>query len=81
MHKGTSQKHSCGIFSASYVIHIPSTPPRPRIFSQVSLQHEYELFVQREIEDYKDSISRTVLLKIGDEAVAALQGADQIGLT
>jgi hypothetical protein len=81
LHKGTSQKHSCGIFSASYVIHIPSTPPRPRIFSQVSLQHEYELFVQREIEDYKDSISRTVLLKIGDEAVAALQGADQIGLT
>ena len=46
-----------------------------------SLKHEYELFVEREIEDYKDSVSRSSLLKIGDEAVAALRAADQIALT
>jgi len=54
---------------------------RAPIRSPVSLQREYELYLQREIEDYKDSISRSVLLKIGDEAVAALQGAAQFGLT
>ena len=51
------------------------------ISSPRSLQHEYELYVEREIEDYKDSISRTVLLKIGDEAVAVLRNSDQIALT
>jgi hypothetical protein len=35
-----------------------------------SLKHEYELYVEREIEDYKDSIPRSAILKIGDEAVA-----------
>lgn len=38
-----------------------------------SLKHEYGLYVENEIEVYKDSISRTALLKIGDEAVASLQ--------
>ena len=51
------------------------------ISSPRSLQYEYELYVEREIEDYKDSISRTVLLKIGDEAVAVLRNSDQIALT
>ena len=37
-----------------------------------SLQHEYELYIEREIENYKESIPRSSLLKIGDEAVAAL---------
>jgi len=46
-----------------------------------SLKYEYELYVEREIEDYKDSVSRSSLLKIGDEAVAALLAQDQIGLT
>ena len=56
--------------------------PRATIFNtQRSLKHEYELFVEREIEDYKDSVSRGALLKIGDEAVAALRAADQIALT
>ncbi len=45
-----------------------------------SLKHDYDLFVENEIEIYKDSISRTVLLKIGDEAVAALQSQAQIGM-
>ena len=55
---------------------------RATIFNaQRSLKHEYELFVEREIEDYKDSVSRGALLKIGDEAVAALLAQDQIALT
>lgn len=51
-------------------------PSAPR-----SLKHEYELYVEREIEEYKDSISRTVLLSIGDEAVAALRAQAQTTLT
>ncbi len=45
-----------------------------------SLKHEYDLFVENEIEIYKDSISRTNLLKIGDEAVSALQSQLQFGM-
>lgn len=51
-----------------------STTPR-------SLRHEYLLFVEQEIEAYKDSVSRSVLLGIGDEAVAVLQADQQIALT
>lgn len=39
------------------------------------------MYVEREIEDYKDSISRSVLLKIGDEAVGVLCKQAQIALT
>jgi hypothetical protein len=46
-----------------------------------SFKYEYELYVEREIEAYKDSIARSVLLKIGDEAVAALAGQAQVALT
>ncbi len=46
-----------------------------------SLKYEYELYVEREIEDYKDSISRSALLKIGDEAVTVLRNSAQIALT
>ena len=45
-----------------------------------SLRHEYELYVEEEIESYKDSISRTNLLKIGDEAVAVLLGQAQFAM-
>jgi hypothetical protein len=45
-----------------------------------SLRHEYDLFVENEIEIYKDSISRTALLKIGDEAVAALFAQPQFAM-
>lgn len=53
---------------------IPVQSPR-------SLKYEYELYVEHEIEDYKDSVSRGALLKIGDEAVAALRNEAQIALT
>jgi hypothetical protein len=46
-----------------------------------SLQHEYAIYVEREIEDYKDSLPRTALLAIGDEAVAALRAQQQTTLT
>jgi hypothetical protein len=45
-----------------------------------SLKHEYDLFVENEIEAYKESISRTTLLKIGDEAVASLQSQIQLAM-
>ena len=45
-----------------------------------SLRHEYELYVEREIEDYKDSVSRSVILSIGDEAVASLRAQEQLAL-
>lgn len=43
-----------------------------------SLKHEYEVYVQREIEDYKDSIPRSAILSIGDEAVARLRAQEQV---
>lgn len=46
-----------------------------------SLKHEYELFVENEIERYKDSIPRRSLLAIGDEAIASLEAAPQFALT
>ncbi len=49
---------------------------RPR-----SLQHEYELYVEREIENYKESIPRHVILKIGEEAVNSLSSQQQLALT
>ncbi|MGI8496103.1 MAG: hypothetical protein ACR2OG_00765 [Gemmatimonadaceae bacterium] len=49
---------------------------RPR-----SLKHEYELYVEREIEEYKDSVPRQTILAIGDEAVVSLADQDQLALT
>ena len=46
-----------------------------------SLKHEYELYIEREIEDYKESVSRSVLLSIGDAAVAVLEAQQQLPLT
>jgi len=46
-----------------------------------SLKHEYELFVEEEIENYKESIPRSALLSIGDEAVAVLSEQPQLALT
>lgn len=46
-----------------------------------SLRHEYELFVEQEIENYKESVPRSVLLSIGDEAVASLSAEPQFALT
>ena len=46
-----------------------------------SLKHEYELYLEREIEGYKESVSRSVLLSIADEAVRVLDAQQQFGLT
>jgi hypothetical protein len=46
-----------------------------------SLKHEYQLYVEQEIENYKESVARSVLLAIGDEAVASLASAPQFALT
>lgn len=46
-----------------------------------SLKHEYELFVEHEIEAYKESLPRPALLRIGDEAVAQLGEQQQLALT
>jgi hypothetical protein len=46
-----------------------------------SLKHEYELYLEREIENYKESVPRSVLLSIGDDAVSALAGQQQFALT
>jgi hypothetical protein len=51
-----------------------SHPPR-------SLRHEYELYVEEEIEKYKETLPRSALLGIGDEAAKVLAADQQIGLT
>jgi hypothetical protein len=48
---------------------------------QRSLRNEYEIYVEQEIENYKDSIPRSTLLSIGDEAVASLERQAQFALT
>jgi hypothetical protein len=48
---------------------------------QRSLKHEYELYVEHELETYKDSVPRSALLALGDEAVAALGAQAQTTLT
>jgi hypothetical protein len=45
-----------------------------------SLRHEYELYVENELENYKESVSRSAILKIGDEAAAALRASDQFAM-
>lgn len=52
------------------------TSPRPR-----SLRHEYELYVEREIEDYKNSVSRSYMMSLADEAMRRLGTAPQMGMT
>ena len=49
---------------------------RPR-----SLKYQYELFVDREIEAYKESVPRREILSIGDEAVQSLAAQQQLALT
>jgi hypothetical protein len=57
--------------------HATGMPARPTR----SLRHEYELYVEHEIERYKDSVPRNVLMTIGDEAVASLSRQQQLTLT
>ena len=51
-----------------------STPTR-------SLKHEYANYVDLEIERYKDSISRSALLKLADDAIAAMSAGSQLELS
>jgi hypothetical protein len=46
-----------------------------------SLRHEYELYVEQEVENYKESIPRAAILAIGDEAAAKLASEAQFVLT
>ena len=46
-----------------------------------SLKHEYGLFIEQEIENYKESIPRSAILTIGDEAAARLASQQQFALT
>jgi len=48
---------------------------------QRSPRHEYELYVENEIEAYKESLPRRAILKLGDEAVGAMCGEQQLALT
>jgi len=48
--------------------------------ARVSLKHEYERFVEREIEEYKDRVPRTAILKIADEAAQRLHAQEQVTL-
>jgi hypothetical protein len=46
-----------------------------------SLHHEYELYVEQEIENYKESVPRPALLAVGDEAASRLAAEPQFALT
>jgi hypothetical protein len=48
--------------------------------ARVSLKHEYEQFVEREIEDYKDRVPRSAILSIAEEAVQRLHKEEQVTL-
>jgi hypothetical protein len=45
-----------------------------------SLRHEYQLYIEREIEAYKESVSREHLLGIADSAQSTLEGELQLGM-
>ena len=51
-----------------------STPTR-------SLKHEYATYIDLEIERYKDSVPRSALLKLADDAVASMSAGDQLELS
>ena len=54
----------------------PVHPPR----LQRSLRHEYDVYVDREVEAYKESVTRTHLLAIADLAQQSLEGELQLGM-
>src|SRR5690349_5542385 len=45
-----------------------------------SLRHEYDTYLEREVEAYKESVSREYLLGIAEIAHAALEGELQLGM-
>jgi hypothetical protein len=46
-----------------------------------SLRYEYELYIEQEIENYKESIPRAAILAIGDEAATKIAAEQQLALT
>lgn len=73
MADSSSQPHPSALYASGQALRA-SRPTR-------SLQHEYERYLEQEIENYKESVPRSVLLGIGDEAVAALAKEAQFTLT
>lgn len=59
------------------------TAPAPRMATRAarSLRYEYELYIEQEIENYKESIPRSAILAIGDEAAAKIAAEQQLALT
>ena len=51
--------------------------PRP---SPRSLRQEYQQYVEREVEDYKNSVSTEFMYGIAQEAARALEEAPQLGI-
>ncbi|MBM3898798.1 MAG: hypothetical protein FJ362_01375 [Gemmatimonadetes bacterium] len=51
----------------------------PRL-SPRSLRQEYQQYVEREVEDYKNSVSTTFMYGIAQEAAKALEEAPQLGI-
>jgi hypothetical protein len=45
-----------------------------------SLKHEYEIYLEREIEYYKNALPRSSLLKLADEVVVHLRAEPQLAL-
>ncbi|MCU0648852.1 MAG: hypothetical protein MUF00_12700 [Gemmatimonadaceae bacterium] len=71
-------------------VYVVTTSTGTRAFSQSapsrrsstrSLEREYQAYLQFEIEEYKNSISRGALLRIADEAARAMADQPQIALT
>src|SRR5207237_8017583 len=60
--------------------HKPRSPRMPTRTAR-SLHHEYELYIEQQIENYKESVARPALLAIGDEAAARLAAEPQFALT
>ena len=52
----------------------------PSRLSTRSLRHEYQQYVEREVEDYKISVPTSVLHGIASEAARALDEGAQIGM-
>ncbi len=66
---------------AAPLLHSWKRLPGPMGYSaRDSLKHEYALFVEREIEEYKDRVPRAAILKIADEAVQHLHSQEQVTL-
>ncbi len=60
-----------------------ATAPARRVRSLPSLEQQYRAYLMQRIEDYKDSLSREELMRLGDDAASELHGArsDQLVLT